>query len=268
MKFTRVFLIKKPVVVKKPIIGSWMEHRQSEDEVVIQSEIIHKNIVRLTGRCVEMDTPMIVYEYLSNGSLDDILHKDNKVPLNLDVRLRTAVESALGLAYMHSQTHTKILHGDVKPANILLDGNFVPKISDFGLSRLITSEEQYTLRISGDITFIDPVYLETGLVTEKSDVYSFEIVILELISRKRASHSDDNSLVKRFLRVHNKGEKATELFDKEISVTDDLEVLHNLAGIAVECLKLDVDQRPSMTDVAERILILKRSRRLQVDRIV
>lgn len=245
-----------------------MEHRQSENEVVIQSEIIHKNIVRLTGCCVEMDTPMIVYEYLSNGSLDDILHKDNKVPLNLDVRLIIAVESALGLAYMHSQTHTKILHGDVKPANILLDGNFVPKISDFGLSRLITSEQQYTLRISGDITFIDPVYLETGLVTEKSDVYSFEIVILELISRKRASHSDDNSLVKRFLRVHNKGEKATELFDKEISVTDDLEVLHNLAGIAVECLKLDVDQRPSMTDVAERLLILKRSRRLQVDRIV
>ncbi|XBH66050.1 hypothetical protein VPH35_119522 [Triticum aestivum] len=254
-------LNNEPVTVKKPISGSVLENEQFANEVIIQSQVIHKNIVRLIGCCLEVDAPILVYEFLCNGSLDDILHGNNKVPLNLGLRLSIAAESADGLVYMHSKTNTKILHGDVKPANILLDDKYVPKISDFGISRLIARDKQHTGSIIGDMSYMDPVYLQTGLLTEKSDVYSFGVVILELISRKKATHSDGGSLVNNFLEAYKKEKKATPLFDEEIAVTEDLEILDSLACIAVECLNLDVDQRPWMIDVAERLLIMDRSRK-------
>jgi serine/threonine protein kinase len=261
-------LDNKQVVVKKPVSGSAQKsNEQFVNEVIIQSQVIHKNIVRLIGCCLEVDMPMLVYEFLPKGSLHDILHGNNKVvPLSLDVRLSIAAASADGLAYMHSKTSTKILHGYVKSANILLDDNFVPKISDFGISRLIVREnkEDNNNSIVGDKSYMDPVYLQTCFLTEKSDVYSFGVVILELISRKKATSSDNNSLVMKFLEAHKEEKRVTELFDKEIALTSDLEILHSLARIAVECLNLDVDQRPSMPEVAERLLILNRSRNPQV----
>ncbi|CAM0885727.1 unnamed protein product [Alopecurus aequalis] len=248
------------VAVKKPINASTIENEQFANEVIIQSQVIHRNIVRLIGCCLEVDLPMLVYEFLSRGSLDDILHGNNMKPLNLVARLRIAAESADGLAYMHSKANTRILHGDVKPANILLDDDLVPKISDFGISRLIPRDKEHTLQVIGDMSYMDPVYLQTGLLTEKSDVYSFGVVLLELISRKKATHSDNYKLVNNFLEEHKKGKVSTELFDKEIAVESDLEILDNLAGLAVECLNLDVDQRPAMTEVAHRLLLLYRSR--------
>ncbi|KAK1691956.1 hypothetical protein QYE76_008653 [Lolium multiflorum] len=155
------------VAVKKPINGSVLENEQFANEVFIQSQINHKNIVRLIGCCLEVDIPMLVYEFLSKG-----------------------------------------------------------------------------------------------LLTEKSDVYSFGVVILELISRERATYSNNNSLVRKFVEAHKKEVKSTEYFDKEIAVTRDLEILDCLAEVAVECLGLDVDQRPTMTEVAERLLKLSRSREL------
>ncbi|XBH75791.1 hypothetical protein VPH35_102526 [Triticum aestivum] len=198
-------LDNKLVAVKKPINGSVLESDQFANEVIIQSQVIHKNIVRLIGCCLEVDAPMLVYEFISQGSLHDILHNsNNKVAFNLDARLSIATHSADGLAYMHSKTNNRILHGDVKPANILLDDNFIPKISDFGISRLIASDKEHSASIIGDMNYMDPVYLQEGLLTEKSDVYSFGVVILELISRERAIHSDNNKLVKNFLEAHMK----------------------------------------------------------------
>ncbi|CAM0914032.1 unnamed protein product [Alopecurus aequalis] len=249
------------VAIKKPISGSVLESEQFPNEVIIQSQIIHKNIVRLIGCCLEVDSPMLVYEFIPKGSMDDILHGEDKKPLSLDVRLNIAVESAQGLAYMHSQTNTIILHGDVKPANILLNDDFAPKISDFGISRLIATDKEHSDLVIGDRSYMDPVYQQTGRLTAKSDVYSFGVVILELISRKRATYSDDNSLVKSFLAAHKDRKKSVELFDTEIAVEGDLELLVSLAELAVDCLNLDVDQRPTMTDVAERLVILKRSRK-------
>ncbi|KAF7061568.1 hypothetical protein CFC21_068251 [Triticum aestivum] len=252
---------KEQVAVKQPISGSLLENDQFANEVIIQSQVIHKNIVRLIGCCLEVGTPLLVYEFLSSGSLDDILHSKDKKPLNLDICLSISVESADGLAYMHSKTNTKILHGDVKPANILLDDKFVPKISDFGISRLIAGDKDHTGKVIGDLSYMDPVYLQSGLLTEKSDVYSFGVVLLELISRKKATHSDNNNLVKSFLEVHNNENRATDLFDNEIAAAEDMELLQNLTGMAVECLNLDVDQRPAMADIAHRLLILNKSRR-------
>ncbi|KAF7044959.1 hypothetical protein CFC21_054117 [Triticum aestivum] len=177
------------VAVKKTFNA---QNKQLEKEVIIHSQIIHKNIACLIGCCLEMDSPIRVYEFLPKGSLHGILHSGNKVPLNLDVRLNIVAESAQGLAYLHSQARTKIVHGDVKPASILLDENFIPNISGFGTSRLVERDGQHTRLIISDKTYMDPVYLQTGLLTEKSDVYSFGIVVLELISRKKATHTDDD----------------------------------------------------------------------------
>jgi serine/threonine protein kinase len=249
------------VAVKKPINGNVLENEQFANEVIIQSQIIHKNIVRLIGCCLEVNVPMLVYEFIPKGNLEDILHSDkNVVPLNIDVRLSIAAQSADGLAYMHSKTSNKILHGDVKPANILLDENFIPKISDFGISRLIARDKEHADNVIGDRSYMDPVYMQTGLLTEKSDVYSFGVVILELICREKATYSNNNNLVRNFLKAQ-KEKRVAELFDNEIILSSsDLELLHSLARITVECLNLDVDQRPSMIEVAESLLLLNRSR--------
>ncbi|KAE8779455.1 Wall-associated receptor kinase 1 [Hordeum vulgare] len=251
----------EPVAIKKTISGSLLENEQFANEVIIQSQVIHKNIVRLIGCCLEVDTPLLVYEFLSKGSLHDILHGNDKKPLSLDTRLSIAAESADGLAYMHSKANTKILHGDVKPANILLDDRFVAKIADFGISRLIVRDKQHTGKVIGDMSYMDPVYLQSGLLTEKSDVYSFGVVLLELISRKKATHCDNNSLVSSFLEA-DKREKVSDFFDNEIAIGEDLEILQSLAGMAIECLSLDVDKRPDMTDIAHHLLLLNKSRKL------
>jgi serine/threonine protein kinase len=135
----------------------------------------------------------------------------------------------------------------------------MPKISDFGISRLIARDKKHTEDVIGDLSYMDPVYRQTGLLTEKSDVYSFGVVILELICRKKATYCDNNSLVRNFLEAHNE-KRVAELFDSEIAMTSNLELLNSLARIAMECLNLDVDQRPSMIDVAERLLKLYQSR--------
>ncbi|CAL5078776.1 unnamed protein product [Urochloa decumbens] len=258
-------LENKLVAVKKPIIstgGARGNNGQFVNEVIIQSQVIHKNIVRLIGCCLEVNIPMLVYEFLPKGNLEDILHNNKIVaPLNMDVRLSIAAQSADGLAYMHSKTSNKILHGDVKPANILLDDNFVPKISDFGISRLIAIDKEHEDEAIGDKSYMDPVYMQTRILTEKSDVYSFGVVILELISGKKATYSDNNSLVRTFLGAH-KEKRVAEMFDNEIALTSNLELLHSMAMIAMECLNLDPSERPSMIEVAGRLLLLNRSRNL------
>ncbi|CAM0145632.1 unnamed protein product [Urochloa decumbens] len=245
----------EPVAVKKPKNVNLAD--QFTNEVIIQSRVMHKNIVKLVGCCLEVDIPILVYEYVPKGSLDDILH-DSREPLDLDQRLDIAAQSARGLAYLHSDTITTILHGDIKPANILLNDDLVPKISDFGISRMITVDKKYTRNVIGAVSYVDPVYLQSGRLTSKSDVYSFGVVLLELITRKKAS--DSNNLLRNFLDAYTNERRVMELVDSEIAVTENMEFLHSLAGMIVECLDLNIDQRPEMIDVAENLrVMLKRS---------
>ncbi|KAJ1267706.1 hypothetical protein BS78_07G078100 [Paspalum vaginatum] len=245
----------RPVAVKKPKIDVKLAN-QFANEVIIQSRVLHKNIVNLIGCCLEVDVPILVYEYVSNGSLDKILHDSNKTPLDLDLCLKIAAQSAKGLAYMHSEITTPILHGDVKPANILLDEDFVPKISDFGTSRMITIEEHYTSTIIGNWGYMDPGYVQTGLYTSKSDVYSFGVVLLELITRKKVLDPDISDLVGNFHDTYTKKNRVIELVDSEISAKGTIGVFHSLAEIIVQCLDLDADLRPEMEDIAERLQYL------------
>ncbi|KAM3206349.1 hypothetical protein ACQJBY_061811 [Aegilops geniculata] len=257
---------KKRIAVKKSRNTNKAQIDQFTNEVIIQSRVIHKNIVKLVGCCLEVDVPILVYEFVPNGSLEDILH-DKRVPLTVNQRLAIAAESAEGLSYMHAKTSTNIQHGDVKPANILLDDNFMPKIADFGISRLIArGNDQHSEEVIGDSNYMDPVYRKTGLLTNKSDVYSFGLVLYELITGNKAIGGDNCGYTIYHLGTYTKENRANvtsgihlgedenfELLQSQLREGEDIEVLQSLAEIARECLHRNVDERPEMTDIAERL---------------
>ncbi|TVU39796.1 hypothetical protein EJB05_13236, partial [Eragrostis curvula] len=249
------------VAVKRSILLDEDRKKEFANEVIIQSRISHINVVKLVGCCVEVDIPMLVYEFAPKGSLYDVLHGTNKenmkASLSLATRLDIAVQSAEGLSYMHSSANQKILHGDVKSGNILLDSNFIPKVSDFGTSRLLSIEKKHTMKVIGDINYIDPVYMKTGRLDEKSDVYSFGTVLLELITRMKPRYDGNNSLIINFCKSFASDEKARGMYDQEIASTENIEFLHKVGSVAVDCLKDDMDARPNMRQVMDRLHLVR-----------
>ncbi|XP_038982609.1 probable serine/threonine-protein kinase At1g01540 isoform X2 [Phoenix dactylifera] len=161
----------------------------AEEEFRIEVETIgrarHKNLVRVLGYCAEGAYRMLVYEYADNGNLYQWLHGDvgEVSPLTWDIRMRIILGTAKGLAYLHEGLEPKVVHRDVKSSNILLDQQWNPKVSDFGLAKLLGSERSYvTTRVMGTFGYVAPEYACTGMLNERSDVYSFGVLIMEIIS--------------------------------------------------------------------------------------
>ncbi|XP_020198905.1 uncharacterized protein [Aegilops tauschii subsp. strangulata] len=230
-------------------------------ELIVHREINHKNVVRLVGYCVDENALMVVTEYIPKGNLSNILHHDN-IPIALDIRLRIAIECAEALAYMHSQMYTQVIHGDIKPANILLDDELRSKISDFGISRLVNTEKTlYTLNVIGSIGYMDPLFAQNGRLTAKSDVYSFGVVLLELITRKKARTEDGEiGLVESFIRSLSKEfRRVREMFDFTIATSSDMKTIDEIAKLAGKCLSMEQDKRPEMLEVAEHLRKLRKA---------
>ncbi|KAM3261284.1 hypothetical protein ACQJBY_052126 [Aegilops geniculata] len=230
-------------------------------ELKVHCEINHKNVVRLIGYCAEENALMIVSEYISKGNLSDVLHHEC-IPITLDTRLRIAVECSEALCYMHSQMYTQVIHGDIKPANILLDDNFNAKISDFGISRLVNTDSTlFTDRVIGSIGYMDPLFARSGRLTSKSDVYSFGIVLVELITKKKATtRNGGTSIVECFTQALATGKRRVrELFDVEISSQNNMKILEGVAELAGQCLSMEMGRRPDMIDVAERLRALRKT---------
>ncbi|KAK3152822.1 hypothetical protein QOZ80_2BG0164020 [Eleusine coracana subsp. coracana] len=257
----------RPVAVKKYIFTT--KKKEFMKEVIIQSQFSHRNIVRLLGCCVEADAPMLVTEFAPNGNLSDLLHGLNphQVRLSLDTRLQMASDVAEALVYMHTSQSHPILHGDIKPENIFLDNKYMPKLSDFGISRLISMDsDEYTGYVIGSMGYIDPVFCQTGRLTTKSDVYSFGVVLLELVTREKAINDDRYALVKTFGRAHTKSSRH-ELLDKEITMTD-MRVLDDIVNLALECVKFELEERPEMRDVFECLRKIQRSKEARRQKII
>ncbi|XP_065036833.1 putative wall-associated receptor kinase-like 16 [Musa acuminata AAA Group] len=246
------------VAIKKPKIIDESQKNEFGKELLILSQINHKNIVKLLGCCLEVEVPMLVYEFVSNGTLFQLIHDNNRAsPFSLATRLRIAHESAEALAYMHSSASPPIIHGDVKSSNILLDETYTAKVSDFGASKLVPKDEdQFATLVQGTCGYLDPEYLQTCQLTEKSDVYSFGVVLLELMTRKKPIYfeasEEDRSLASCFI-LATKENRLMEILDDQVRNEGDTELIREMSELAKQCLKFTGEERPTMKQVAEEL---------------
>ncbi|KAI9181822.1 hypothetical protein LWI28_018992 [Acer negundo] len=174
----------KEVAVKSLKVGSGQGDREFKAEVEIISRVHHRYLVSLVGYCIAGDKRLLVYEFLPNNNLAFHLHGKGRPPMDFPSRLKIALGSAKGLAYLHEDCHPRIIHRDIKSSNILLDFIFEAKVADFGLAKL-TSDNYSThvsTRVMGTFGYLAPEYASSGKLTEKSDVFSFGVMLLELIS--------------------------------------------------------------------------------------
>lgn len=242
----RCYLDHTPVAVKVLRPDAAQGREQFQREVEILSCMRHPNMVLLLGGCPEYGC--LVYEYMGNGSLDDcIFRRDNTPPLSWQLRFRIAAEIGTGLLFLHQIKPEPLVHRDLKPANILLDHNYVSKISDVGLARLVPPSladgvTQFRMTsTAGTFCYIDPEYQQTGMLGVKSDVYSFGIVLLQLITAKPA--------MALAFHVGRSIEKGIETFAQMLdqAVTDwPIDEALCLAKIAVQCAELRRKDRPDL----------------------
>ncbi|XP_018438756.2 wall-associated receptor kinase-like 4 [Raphanus sativus] len=225
------------------------------NEVVVLSQINHRNIVKLLGCCLETEVPVLVYEFLPNGDLCKRLHhhdESDDFKMTWEVRLDIAVDIAGALSYLHSAASFPIYHRDIKTTNILLDEKYRVKVSDFGTSRSVTVDQTHlTTQVAGTFGYVDPEYFQSSKFTEKSDVYSFGIVLVELLTGEKPSSrvwSDDN----RGFAAHfvNAVKENTFLNRVDVRIKDesDLDQVMAVAKLARRCLNRKGKKRPNMRE--------------------
>ncbi|PON37359.1 Wall-associated receptor kinase [Parasponia andersonii] len=248
-----------PVAIKCAKLGNTKGTDQILNEVRILCQVNHRSLVRLLGCCVELEQPIMVYEYIENGTLFDHL-RGKRHGLTWTDRLRIAHDTAEGLSYLHFSAVPPIYHRDVKSSNILLDEKMNAKVSDFGLSRLAHTDMSHVSTCAqGTLGYLDPEYYRNYQLTDKSDVYSFGVVLLELLTSQKAidfsRESDDVNLAVYVQRMVAE-ERLMEVIDPVLKEgTSDLErdTMKALGFLAVGCLEERRQNRPSMKEVAEEI---------------
>ncbi|KAL1059727.1 hypothetical protein V6Z11_1Z012500 [Gossypium hirsutum] len=224
---------------------------QFSNEVIILSQINHRNVVKLLGCCLEAEVPLLVYEFIPNGTLYDLIHNQNEeLPLTWEMRLRIAIEIANALFYLHSAASARISHRDIKSSNILLDDKYRAKVSDFGTSRSVALEQTHlTTRVQGTFGY-------------KSDVYSFGVVLIELLTGQKpisANQSEEvKSLVSYFLHSMQENSLFSILNPMVVKDGPEQEIMV-VALLAKRCLNLNGKKRPTMKQVVMELELIKAS---------
>ncbi|KAL4032581.1 hypothetical protein IC575_005660 [Cucumis melo] len=243
------------VAIKKSKLVDQSQTDQFINEVIVLSQINHRNVVKLLGCCLETKVPLLVYEFVTNGTLFEHIHNKTKhAPLSWEIRLKIASEIASVLAYLHSSTSTPIIHRDIKSSNVLLDHDYTAKLSDFGASKLVPLDHtRLSTMVQGTLGYLDPEYLLTSELTEKSDVYSFGILLFELITGKKAVRFDvpeeERILAKIVLCAMNE-DHFEEIVEEGLATEATIEEIKKVAKLAKECVKVKGEERPTMKEVA------------------
>ncbi|KAF7037616.1 hypothetical protein CFC21_047950 [Triticum aestivum] len=250
----------RPVAIKKLKIGNGQGEREFRAEVDTISRVHHRHLVSLVGYCVSEGQRMLVYDFVPNNTLYYHLHV-NEVPLDWRTRVKIAAGAARGIAYLHEDCHPRIIHRDIKSSNILLDNNFEAQVSDFGLARLAAdSNTHVTTRVMGTFGYLAPEYALSGKLTAKSDLYSFGVVLLELITGRKPVDSSqplgDESLVewaRPFLSQAIEHRDFGDLPDPRMENKFEENEMYHMIGAAAACIRHSAVMRPRMGQVVRAL---------------
>ncbi|XP_042974574.1 wall-associated receptor kinase-like 10, partial [Carya illinoinensis] len=248
----RIVAIKKSMIIDEEKLQAFI------NEVMILSQINHRNVVKLLGCCLETEVPLIVYEFIPNGTLAEYLNGQNEeFSPTWDMRLRIAIEVAGALFYLHSATSSPIYHCDIKSTNILLDENYRAKVADFEISRSIAIEQTHlSTLVQRTFGYVDPEYFRSGQFIDKSDIYSFGVVLAELLTGEKAISStrtrDTTSLATFFVRSMEEN-NLFDILDNQVLKETEKEKIIAVANLAKRCLNLKGRKQPTMREVATEL---------------
>nr|KAJ0222530.1 hypothetical protein LSAT_V11C200072290 [Lactuca sativa] len=246
------------VAVKRAKLVDESQLEQFINEVVILSKVNHRNVVKLIGCCLETEVPLLVSEFISNGTLYKHIHyESDEYSMSLNTRLQIATEVASAVAYLHSATSIPIYHRDIKSTNILLDDKYRAKVSDFGTSRIVSMDQTHlTTLVKGTFGYLDPEYFQSSQFTEKSDVYSFGVVLVELLTGEKpislTRFGEDRNLAMYFKSAMEE-KRVMSIFDATMIKEGTRDELLLVANLAMRCLNNNGKNRPTMKEVAMKL---------------
>ncbi|XP_058099642.1 cold-responsive protein kinase 1-like isoform X2 [Magnolia sinica] len=246
------------VAIKSLSAESKQGTREFLTEIDMISNIKHPNLVQLIGCCIKGSNRMLVYEYLENNSLAKALfgQKSRRIHLDWPRRAAICIGTAHGLAFLHEEAEPHIVHRDIKASNVLLDKDLVPKIGDFGLAKLFPDNVTHiSTRVAGTMGYLAPEYALLGQLTKKADIYSFGVLVLEIISGRsstKAAWGEDLMVLVEWTWKMQEEDRLLEIVDPELVEYPETEVLRFIK-VALFCTQAASFQRPSMKQVVEML---------------
>ncbi|KAH7689866.1 Non-specific serine/threonine protein kinase protein [Dioscorea alata] len=247
------------VAVKNLLNNKGQAEKEFKVEVEAIGKVRHKNLVGLLGYCADSAKRMLVYEYVDNGTLEQWLHGDVGTfsPLTWDIRMKIAIGTAKGIAYLHEGLEPKVVHRDIKSSNILLDKQWNAKVSDFGLAKLLGPESTFvTTRVMGTFGYVSPEYASTGMLNEASDIYSFGVLLMEIISGRNpvdyGRPVGEVNLVEWFKGMIGR-RQGEEVLDPLIEVKPPPRALKRVLLICLRCVDSDAHMRPKMGQIVHML---------------
>ncbi|MQL90761.1 hypothetical protein Taro_023361 [Colocasia esculenta] len=234
-------------------------HKEWLAEVNFLGELLHPNLVKLIGYCIEDDQRLLVYEFMSRGSLENHLFRKGSLPLPWPTRMKIALEAAKGLAFLHEEAERPVIYRDFKTSNILLDMDYNAKLSDFGLAKDGPEGDKthVSTRVMGTYGYAAPEYVMTGHLTSKSDVYSFGVVLLEMLTGRRSMDKNqpngEHNLVEWARPYLGERRSFYRLVDPRLEGHFSIKGAQKVAQLAQRCLSRDPKVRPLMSEVVEAV---------------